>query len=135
MSNKLSIFFILCFLSSPIPMYSMKNFEKGTIPILSSAKLPLYPSNARIANISGTVKLKVLTDGNNVLKVTPLEGPPMLVNASKEMVAEWKFVEHEPTDFVLTIQFELSTTESRTNDVVVFDLSNKILIRGIRTKG
>lgn len=58
----------------------------------------------------------------------------MLASAAKEMVSGWKFIHHDPVEFPLTIQFILSTAETRKSDVVRFDMEDKIIINGYRTK-
>jgi hypothetical protein len=105
------------------------------VPVIMEAKLPLYPANARASNISGLVKLKITTDGEKVSNVNAIEGPPMLSIAATEMVFEWKFLKHDHTDFIITIQYILTTTGNRVNDIVSFDVANKIVIHGVRTKG
>ncbi|MDP1830562.1 MAG: energy transducer TonB [Geothrix sp.] len=134
MRARITILAVLCILFSTSALWAMEKGSGGSIPIISSAKLPIYPANARIANINGTVKMKVSTDGGSVAKVISLEGPPMLVNAAKEMISEWKFLQHDPTEFTVTIQYLLATTPTRASDVVVFDLGKKIVIKGFRTK-
>lgn len=134
MRTRITILAVLCILLSTNALWAIGKGGGGSIPIVSSAKLPTYPANARIANINGTVKMKVSTDGGSVTKVISLEGPPMLVSAAKEMISEWKFLQHDPTEFTVTIQYILTTTPNRSSDVVIFDLGKKIVIKGFRTK-
>lgn len=134
MRGCLSLVVVLVWMNC-VPLVSMDKSIKKPIPVVIEAKLPLYPSNARVSNISGTVKLKVITDGSAVTKIVVIEGPPMLSIAAKAMISEWKFLQHDPTDFVVTIQYVLNTSENRINDVINFDVSTKIVINGVRTKG
>ncbi|WP_306589372.1 hypothetical protein [Geothrix sp. 21YS21S-4] len=134
MKARITILIALCILSPTRSLWGVEKKGMDHIPIISSAKLPIYPANARIANISGIVKVRVSTDGISVAKVTSLEGPPMLVGAVKDMISEWKFLQHEPAEFTVTIQYLLTTCPVRVSDVVVFDLEKKIVIKGVRTK-
>ncbi len=134
MKERITSLAVFSILFSTSILHGVEKRGDGSIPIISYAKLPIYPTNARIANINGTVMLKLSTDGGSISKIIPLEGPPMLVNAATEMISEWRFLQHDPVEFTVTIQYILTTTPYRCSDVVVFDLGKKIVIKGFRTK-
>jgi len=54
--------------------------------------VPVYPPEARAANISGTVKLHVIvsTEGT-VGQLDILSGPPELIKAALEAVRQWRY--------------------------------------------
>ena len=54
--------------------------------------MPVYPDLARQARLEGTVRLHTLidTDGN-VVEVTYVSGPAMLVQAAIDAVKQWEF--------------------------------------------
>ena len=75
---------------------------------------PVYPPEARSANIEGTVKLTALiaTDGS-IKQLTVTQGHPLLAKAALDAVKQWKY---EPTIM------EGSAVEVVTSVYVVFQL-------------
>ncbi len=54
--------------------------------------MPAYPALARQANLAGTVKvIAVVGPDGKVRAVEPLGGSPILIEAAKEAVVQWKF--------------------------------------------
>jgi TonB family protein len=61
-------------------------------PTLISAGLPRYPPIARLAKISGEVKVDFTLNSNgDVVSATAVSGHPMLRGAAEENVKTWKF--------------------------------------------
>lgn len=55
--------------------------------------MPVYPALARQVNLSGTVKVvAVVTPDGKVRTVEPMGGSPILIEAAKEAIVQWKFV-------------------------------------------
>lgn len=55
--------------------------------------MPVYPALARQINLSGTVKVvAVVTPDGKVRTVEPMGGSPILIEAAKEAIVQWKFV-------------------------------------------
>jgi TonB family protein len=54
--------------------------------------MPRYPELARRMNLAGTVKVvAVVTADGKVIKVEPVGGNPVLIQAAQDAVSEWKF--------------------------------------------
>lgn len=62
------------------------------LPSLFSSRLPMYPEKARLARITGTVKLwfTVGSDGK-VTHAEIISGHPILATAALECVRSWEF--------------------------------------------
>lgn len=112
--------------------------NKGeSLPIVSVAAVPMYPSTARVARIQGEVRIKVATDGKNVSSVAVEGGHPILAQAAQENIRTWKFEQHKPTTFVVKIIYEIEekSTCSMDNGVVLMHLPSeiRITVTGIQT--
>jgi hypothetical protein len=66
---------------------------------------PIYPQIAKAAHISGPVHLRITTDGHAVTSVDVVDGPAVLVRAATDNVKTWKFVDHTPGTFDVTLDF------------------------------
>lgn len=84
------------------------------LPKPISSSLPAYPERARLARISGAVRLSFVLDGKgHVTKVNPVSGNPILNAAAADVVRSWKFdpkdirsdVRHE-TEFVYVLNVQ-----------------------------
>lgn len=54
--------------------------------------MPVYPALARQANLAGTVKVvAVVTPDGKVKAVEPMGGAPILIEAAKDAILQWKF--------------------------------------------
>jgi outer membrane biosynthesis protein TonB len=70
---------------TPIPGYNVASLSAEPRPLISSAKIPTYPSAAREKGIEGVVRLQ-LHAGN---RVTVVDGPEELSNAAVDNVRTW----------------------------------------------
>jgi TonB family protein len=54
--------------------------------------MPVYPALARQVSLAGTVKVvAVVTPEGKVRAVEPMGGSPILIDAAKDAVSQWKF--------------------------------------------
>jgi TonB family protein len=54
--------------------------------------IPAYPALARQINLAGTVKVvAVVTPEGKVKTVEPVGGSPILIQAAKDAISQWKF--------------------------------------------
>jgi TonB family protein len=61
-------------------------------PVLIKQKKPKYPKNSRKAKVQGTVRLRATIGTDGRLKnVTVIEGDPLLADAAKEAVLQWRY--------------------------------------------
>lgn len=109
----------------------------GSLPLVTSASIPIYPPLARMARIEGTVRIRISTNGSAVSKVEIESGQPLLAKASEENVKTWRFQKHSPTTFKVTFQYHM-TPESLCeidNPIVTLRLpsSIEIVAKGVRT--
>jgi hypothetical protein len=107
------------------------------VPVLIAGELPLYPIAARAARISGTVLIKVITDGTKVASLEVVSGPAMLVKSAEANIKTWKFLKHEPTTFVTTFEYVLEQTAYCTytngRQELNLPLKARITVKGIMT--
>src|SRR5208337_3616573 len=69
---------------------------KVALPRVSAAAVPLYPLQAYLSNVEGTVLLRVTTDGHRVVATHVEQGHRLLAAAAQENVQTWQFQVHEP---------------------------------------
>src|SRR5882724_12931912 len=61
-------------------------------PVLKNSGSPTYPPLAKVARVSGQVKLEFVVNGvGDVVSVMVVSGPPMLAPAAVDAVNSWKF--------------------------------------------
>jgi hypothetical protein len=93
------------------------------LPRVTAAAVPLYPSLARYANVSGTVHVKITTNGERVLIAKALDGPKILRDAAVDNALTWRFSLHDPTTFTLTYAYifdpELKLDDPESPEVVL----------------
>jgi TonB family protein len=54
--------------------------------------MPVYPPLARQINLAGTVKVTAIVEPDGKVKtVEPVGGSPILIEAAKEAIVQWKF--------------------------------------------
>jgi hypothetical protein len=85
--------------------------KKKSLPVVTSASVPMYPRTPRIAHIDGVVRLRLSTDGARVSSMDVESGPPMLAQAAQENVRTWLFEKHSPTTFDVTFHYTLLPTK------------------------
>jgi TonB family protein len=55
--------------------------------------MPVYPEMARKVNLAGTVKvIAVVAPDGKVKAVQPVGGSPILIQAARDAISQWKFV-------------------------------------------
>ena len=69
------------------------------LPQVISHQNPIYPPLARMARISGLVRLKITTDGHSPTTIAVTDGHPLLAKAATDNVQTWKFADHVPGVF------------------------------------
>jgi len=98
------------------PLMAIAPSKGPSLPVLRSGLMPIYPANARVAGISGTVLVRVSTDGQKVLKVEVISGPPMLAKAVVGLVESWQFWDHKACQFTSAFIFVLTPVTCETRD-------------------
>jgi TonB family protein len=78
----------VCLISAPTGRTEDTNSGRKVVQKAS----PVYPVVAKTMHLSGTVKLIALVAPNGKVKnVEPLGGPPILIQAAKDAISQWKF--------------------------------------------
>ncbi len=78
-----------CSLGSAVAQ--VQQVESGRLVVKKT--VPRYPEIARRMNIAGTVKVfAVVTPDGKVKSVEPVGGSPLLIEAAKDAITQWKFV-------------------------------------------
>jgi len=110
---------------------------KQETPLLIAGTIPLYPRMALAAQIQGTVKIRVVTDGKRVVSLEAESGPPMLVKAAKDNILTWEFGEHKPMTFVTTFEYVIEEPAecgfSNGASVLNLPLEVRISAKGLKT--
>lgn len=108
-----------------------------TVPVVIAAAAPFYPRVALLAHITGTVTVRVATDGKKISALSDESGPPMLVRAAEENIRSWEFQKHKGTTFVTTFQYKIDEPADCVlhNDSVALHLPLEVQIsaRGVQT--
>jgi len=82
--------------------------SNASLPIVVAAAVPLYPIGPLIADIEGTVRVRVTTNGRRVAEATVVDGPPALARAARENVLTWQFsAAQAPTTFTVSYRYKL----------------------------
>jgi Gram-negative bacterial TonB protein C-terminal len=106
-------------------------------PRIVHADVPMYPHDARIAHIIGTVEVQVTVKGGRVTDTTVKSGHPLLAKASTDNIKSWSF---EPdvnetfmTKFIYEMEDEKMASVQRTNPKIEMHLPSlvKIIARPI----
>ncbi len=78
---------------------------------------PVYPPLARSARVQGTVEFRAIIDKEgNIENLQLVRGHPLLVNAAKQAVLQWKYrptlLNGQPVEVItdITVHFTLSSS-------------------------
>ena len=107
------------------------------LPMVSHAEVPLYPPLARVANVSGVVRVIVTTDGHIVVAAHANEGPKPLREAAEKNAMSWQFTTHEPTTFTVTYVYKLvdDLNPQKNNPRVILQLPTDVEVDALRWPG
>jgi len=97
---------LLVLLSTLLPTLNAQQ-PATTLPKVIDYGPPIYPRIAQTAHISGPVHLRITTDGHTVTSVQVVDGPALLTRAAIQNVKTWKFVDHTPGTFDVTLDFTI----------------------------
>ena len=80
---------------------------------------PVYPPAAKSAGVQGTVEFKAtISKEGNVENLTPVRGDPLLVNAAREAIEQWKYRptlrDGEPVEVITDILVNFTLGADRT---------------------
>jgi hypothetical protein len=119
----------LCVAASPALAQGPQ--PESVLPVVNSAKMPLYPHLARLARIEGTARMQVWTDGTSVVKVEGNGAHKLLLTAAEENLRTWRFYPHKPTSFTVTFVYSLEQPEvfGFVNPSIVLQLPTRVEIR------
>jgi hypothetical protein len=81
--------------------------RQSPLPTVIAAAMPVYTSIARLAGIPGTVRLRVVTDGEKVRDIVIEQPNPLLDPVVHENVKTWRFAPHVPASFEVTYRFKI----------------------------
>ncbi|MEQ1949745.1 MAG: hypothetical protein ABL995_21360 [Bryobacteraceae bacterium] len=101
---------------------------KASLPVVIAAAAPLYPIGPHTANIQGSVRVKITTDGHRTTAVTIEDdgGNPALARAARENAGTWEFSNHAPTTFTVMYRYVLV---ARLEDIESNALNSKVVLR------
>jgi TonB family protein len=81
--------------------------RQSPLPTVIAAAMPGYTSIGRLAGIAGTVRVRVVTDGEKVRDSVVEQPNPLLDRIAQENLKTWRFAPHVPTSFDVTFRFKL----------------------------
>ena len=80
-----------CYLGTTGQAQSQQSTSEVMRPILRKTE-PRYPEIARRMNIAGTVKVfAIVAPDGRVKSVEPTGGHPLLIEAARDAISQWKF--------------------------------------------
>ena len=94
----LTLALLICSLGPP---FAAAPQDAPSPPTVTKFDCPQYPEKAHTAHISGTVTMRVTTDGHVVTDVKIVSGPQILARPAESNVRTWKFADHPPTTFTV----------------------------------
>jgi hypothetical protein len=81
--------------------------------------IPFYPPLARAANVYGTVRLKVTTDGERVTDVQILEGNKLLAAAAEHNVRSWKLFPSKASTFSVIFIYKFGDPNAKNYEQLI----------------
>ena len=109
---------------------------KPQYPLLIGGDIPLYPTLAKTARVSGIVKVQVTVRDGNVVNAKLLSGHPLLATATTNNIETWKFDKATNATFTTTFLYELDKDEvsQASNPIIELQLPELVRIRAKPTK-
>lgn len=98
----LPLFLSICCLSVSLAVAQQ---DAPTLPTVTAFDCPKYPPKAESMRLQGMVKMQVTTDGHQIAEVKLLPSHPVLAEEAVKNVRTWKFVDHQPTSFLVTYYY------------------------------
>jgi len=87
-----SFFLLLMLIMGSAPARMACAQDSGQSRKLVHKTMPVYPALARQINLTGTVKVQaVVAPDGKVKTVEAVGGSPLLIQAAKEAILQWKF--------------------------------------------
>jgi len=108
MNRQLTWPFLLRNVVATLLVLSAITKPQGSMPLVESMGVPVYPPLARTANVEGVVHLEISTDGHGVLSARAQDGPKLLAEAAEANARTWRFAIHEPATFTVTFRYSLT---------------------------
>ncbi len=106
------------------------------LPRVSAAALPLYPLLPHMANIEGTVRIRVTTDGHQIVVTQVEEGNRLLAAAAGKNLGTWRFETHKPVSFEVTFRYKVVPRDEwrgdRDNPVITLRLPTEVEVSALR---
>lgn len=89
-----------------------------------------YPEVARLAQISGEVRVRAAISDDGQVSSVSADGPNLLKEAAVENCKRWRFFPYKAREVVITYQFQLDEPKMSNRPVsqVVFDLPDRVII-------
>ncbi len=98
-------------------------------PLVVCANVPIYPTLARIAHITGTVEVQVTVTGGSVTETKATSGHPLLVAGTIENIKSWKFGPATNASFVTTFIYRVSGEETEEIENLVVELNLPLQVK------
>jgi hypothetical protein len=100
---------LIAFFFTPVCAQRVKNPEHL---VVSQAALPLYPTLARTARVSGSVRIKVTVKDGEVVATELISGHPLLASDTTTNIKTWKFDKPADAVFITTFIYQLEFPEA-----------------------
>jgi hypothetical protein len=101
----IAVLFVTMFLSG-------QSRNVAPFPLLVHGDLPLYPTVAKTARVSGVVQVQVTVKNGQVTDTDATSGNPLLASAAVDNIKTWKFGRDVSTTFTTTFIYRLERQET-----------------------
>lgn len=131
-----SAFLAAVFLLFPFSPVARPWPAEQPLPRVSAAALPLYPLLPHMANIEGIVRIKVTTDGHQIVVTQLEEGNKLLAAAAEKNLGTWQFETHKPVSFDVTFRYNVVARDEwkgdRDNPIITLRLPTEVDVSVLR---
>jgi len=135
MKNAFVLLLLVSSLSAEIVMAQGANDPQYLVVV--QGDLPLYPTVAKAARVSGSVRVQVTLKDGEVMAAEAISGNPLLVSPTIKNIRTWKFVKTANATFTTTFRYQLEKEEApeASNPKIELELPILVKITGRPTKG
>ena len=99
-----------------VPHISGQGNDALRYPYLVHGDLPVYPTLAKTARITGDVQVRVIVDKGEVVGTETISGHPLLVSAAIDNIKSWKFDRDVRVTFATTFIYRLDGESEETKE-------------------
>ena len=113
-----------------------QDVKNSNYPFFAQGEIPLYPTVAKTARLSGNVKVQVTVRDGSIVTTDTISGDPLLASATLANIKTWQFFKGTNTIFTTTFMYQLEKEETPepSNPRIELDLPVLVKITAKPTK-